>query len=131
MAKSILTPALSQLRGKVGNLVFRRLYGRTVVSAAPDFSRRKLSAAQKAHCQRFKTAAQPARLALKDPKRKAAYQATARRQNRPLIAVAISARASRANVSAWACFPRRRCRRPLRWQRRMLEDLALSRTFPN
>ncbi len=90
MAKAGLNPALKGLRGKVGDLVFRQLYGKTVVSRAPDFSRRKLSVAQRAHCRRFGTAAQQARLALKDPRRRAGYAAKAKRQNRPLIAVAIS-----------------------------------------
>ena len=78
-----------ELRGKVGGLVFRQLYGQTVVSRVPDFSRRQLSAAQQAHCQRFKAAAQQARLALADPVRRATYTAQARQQHRPLIAVAI------------------------------------------
>ena len=79
-----------ELRGKMGGVVFRRLYGQNVASRVPDFSRRQLSAAQQAHCQRFKTAAQQARLALADPVRRAAYAALALEQHRPLIAVAIS-----------------------------------------
>jgi len=90
MAKPGLNGMFRELRGKVGDLVFRRLYGKTVVSRAPDFSRRKLSAAQTAHCRRFRKASQLAKLALQDPKRKTAYAAKARRQKRPLIAVATS-----------------------------------------
>lgn len=90
MAKTSFNPILEGLRGKMGNVVFRQLYGKTVVSRVPDFSRRKLSAAQKAHLRQFKAAALQAQAALKDPKRRAAYQAKARRQKRPLIAVAIS-----------------------------------------
>lgn len=89
MAKTTLHPMLRQLRGKVGNLVFRRLYGKTVVSRAPDFSRRKLSAKQKAQIQRFADAVRHARAALADPKTRAAYAVRAKRQSRPLMAVAI------------------------------------------
>ena len=53
MATSKLNPALEQLRDKIGGLVFRQVRGKLVVSSAPDFSRRKLSAAQKAQCRRF------------------------------------------------------------------------------
>jgi hypothetical protein len=89
MAKTTLSPVLRQLRGKVGNLVFRQLYGKTVVSRAPDFSRRKLSAKQQAQVRRFADAVRHARATLADPKTRAAYAVQAKRQSRPLISVAI------------------------------------------
>ncbi len=51
------------LSGKLGNqLVFRHLRdGRTIVCVKPDFSRRVLSNDQKAHQERFRTAAAYAR----------------------------------------------------------------------
>jgi len=90
MAKATLNSALAGLRGKMGNVVYRQLYGRTVISCGPDFSRWKLTAPQKAHLRRFGAAARLVKFALKDPQRRAAYAAQARRQKRPLIAVAIS-----------------------------------------
>jgi hypothetical protein len=58
MAKTQVNPILQELSGSLGSqLMFRRLRdGRTIVCARPDFSRRKLSAGQKAHHERFKAA---------------------------------------------------------------------------
>ena len=89
MGKASFNAPVGQLRGKIGNLVFRQLYGKTVVSQVPDFSRRKLSAAQRAQCQRFARAVRQAQIALRDPQRRAAYQSQARRHQRPLIAQAV------------------------------------------
>ena len=70
-----------RLRGKIGNLVFRQVKGKLVVSGAPDFSRRKLSAAQKAQRRRFADAVRRAR---------AGDAAKAARQSRSLYYVLIS-----------------------------------------
>jgi hypothetical protein len=65
MAKTQVNPILQGLSGSVGGqLMFRKLRdGRTIVCARPDFSRRKLSAGQKAHHERFKAAAAYAKAA--------------------------------------------------------------------
>jgi hypothetical protein len=65
MAKMQGNPILQGLSGSLGNqLYFRRLRdGRTIVCARPDFSRRKLSAGQKAHHERFKAASAYAKAA--------------------------------------------------------------------
>ena len=65
MAKMQGNPILQGLSGSLGNqLYFRRLRdGRTIVCAKQDFSRRKLSAGQKAHHERFKAAAAYAKAA--------------------------------------------------------------------
>jgi len=89
MGRTTLHPALQGLRGRIGNLVFRQLYGKTVVSQAPDFSRRKLSARQKAHGRRFAAAVRQARALLANPARKAIYQKKAAKLAKPLMAVAI------------------------------------------
>ena len=89
MAKVTLNPLLEQVRGKIGDMVFRQVNGRLVISRAPDFSRRKLSAQQKKQCQRFKDAVRAAKLALTDPKRRAAYQAKAVATGGSLVGVAI------------------------------------------
>jgi hypothetical protein len=90
VATSKLNPALEQLRGKIGGLVFRQVRGKLVVSSAPDFSRRKLSAAQKAQCRRFADAVRHARAVLKDPQRRPTAAAKATRQSRSVYAVLIS-----------------------------------------
>ena len=65
MAKMQGNPILQGLSGSLGNqLYFRRLRdGRTIVCAKQDFSRRKLSAGQAAHHERFKAAAAYAKAA--------------------------------------------------------------------
>jgi len=63
MAKVRSNPIVEGLSGKLGDqLVFRHLRdGRTILCAKPDFSRRKLSAKQKAHHAKFKAGAAYAR----------------------------------------------------------------------
>jgi hypothetical protein len=53
MAKVTLNPAVAALSGKVGGLVYRRLWGRQVISHVPDFSKRVWSAKQLAQVSRF------------------------------------------------------------------------------
>ena len=89
MAKVILNSGLAGLRGKIGDLVYRQLYGKTVVSVVPDFSGRKLTGPQKAHLQKLGAAAKQAKILLKDPKRRAVYAAQAKREKKPLVSVAI------------------------------------------
>src|SRR5512141_2966107 len=63
MAKVRSNIVVRGLSGKIGDqIVFRRLRGgRTVACAMPDFSRRKLSAEQKSHHEKFKMGAAYAR----------------------------------------------------------------------
>ncbi len=66
MAKLIRNGNILELRGSIGNLVFRRMPdGSTHVCAKPDFSNRVFSRDQKAHQERFKQAAAYAREAAK------------------------------------------------------------------
>jgi len=45
MAKVRLNPILEQVRGKVGDLVFKRSGEEVIISRKPDFSERQLSEA--------------------------------------------------------------------------------------
>ena len=78
------------LHGKVGNLLFRRWGNKIVVSAAPDYSKRKVSAKQTAGRQLFKQAAAVAKQRLKDPEWKAACERLAQERHWPLWNAAIS-----------------------------------------
>lgn len=89
MAKVILSAGLEKLSGKMGNVVYRQLYGQTVAGAVPDFSGRKLTAAQKAHLQKVGASAKQASVLLKDPKKRAFYAALAKQERKPLVSVAI------------------------------------------
>jgi hypothetical protein len=55
MAKVTLNPSVASITGKIGDLVYRRLWGREVVNHLPDFSRRVLSEKQLAQVSRLTT----------------------------------------------------------------------------
>lgn len=90
MARTQLNPILKQLRGKVGDLVFRRVQGKLVVSRAPDFSNYRPTPAQRAQRNRFRAAVAHARAMLKSPKMAARYQLRGRKANRSAFTLAIS-----------------------------------------
>jgi hypothetical protein len=90
MASAKLNPVIEQLRGQIGGYVFRHVRGKLVVSRAPDFSRRKRTARQKASSATFGQVAARARAVLSDPKQKASYQAKADRLKLPLISIVMS-----------------------------------------
>ena len=72
MAKAILNPSLYEPRGKVGTLYPRQLQGETIFQRVPNFSKRKLTADQKAHLGKLGSSARQASVLLKDPKLRAA-----------------------------------------------------------
>jgi len=90
MAKVKLNPMFDGLRGRMGDMVFRALYGGTVAGRVQDFSRRILSADQQVQIGRFKTAVPLAKELLADPQRRAECEALAAQLHKPLMAVAIS-----------------------------------------
>lgn len=57
MAKVKLNPILEQIRGQVGDLVFKRYGDETIISRKPDMSDLEPSAAQLAAQNRFRQAA--------------------------------------------------------------------------
>ena len=65
MAKITLSPIFQEIRGKLGDFVFRRTHtGEVILSKIPDMSKVKWSKAQKAHRQRFRKAVAYAKAAL-------------------------------------------------------------------
>jgi len=52
MAKVRLNPILEQVRGQVGDLVFKRYGGEVVLSRKPDYEGREWTEAQIAHRER-------------------------------------------------------------------------------
>ena len=83
----MLHEAIKELHGQIGDYVFRHVRGKLVVSRAPDWSRRKRTARQKAASKNFGEVSRRARALLADPKKKAAYQVKADRLKLPLISV--------------------------------------------
>ncbi len=68
MAKIKLIPMVKDIRGKLGDYVFRRTHtGELIITKSPDISKVKWSPAQKAHRQRFKKAVAYARAAMAEP----------------------------------------------------------------
>lgn len=91
MAKVTLSPLIIDIRGQVGDYVFRRLpSGEVIMTKTPDMSNVKWSKAQKAQRQRFKEAAAYAKAALADPKVRAKYEKRAARQKKRPYTLAIS-----------------------------------------
>ena len=69
MAKVTLSPLIKELRGTMGDVVFRVSHtGQQQMMKRPDMSNVKWSKAQEEHRQRFKQAIAYARAAMADPK---------------------------------------------------------------
>ena len=91
MAKITLSPLVKDIRGQIGDYVFRRTHtGELIMTKKPDMSRVKWSKAQKEQRQRFKEAVAYAKSALADPKVRAKYEKRAARQNKRPRDLAIS-----------------------------------------
>jgi hypothetical protein len=65
-------------RGLFGNIVFRWVYGKSVMQSRPDFSNVKWSKSQKACRKRFGGAMGYAQQAIKDPEKKRFYEKKAK-----------------------------------------------------
>ena len=85
MAKVTLHPMAKDIRGRLGDYVFRRTHtGELILSKVPNMSNVRWSKAQKAHRQRFKQAVAYARAAMAEPKVRAIYEkAAAKKSKRP------------------------------------------------
>lgn len=91
MAKARLNPILTELHGKMGDMVFRRTpSGGVSLILKADMSNVKWSPAQQANRQRFREAVILARQALTDPAQRKKYEKMAAGSGRRVIDVAIS-----------------------------------------
>ena len=91
MAKVKLNPLIKELRGTLGDTVFRVMpNGETIASKRPDMSRVKWSKAQKAHRERFKQSHEYARAAMADPEVHAIYEEMAAKEHMRPYAMALS-----------------------------------------
>lgn len=89
MAKTQLNTALTTLRGRVGDLVFKQYAYGTVVTRVPRMGRVAFTAKQRAHQQRVKDAGRFYRQVVADPELKRKYERIARRRKIPLSAVTL------------------------------------------
>jgi hypothetical protein len=87
MARAEFTPGGPRFRGKLGDLQYRRIRGKDIVSPVPDMSEVEWTEAQQAQRGTFKTNGWWGRAALADPATKAAYEARARELDIPVYAL--------------------------------------------
>ena len=90
MVKVILQSGLRELRGKMGDWTYRRMYGKQTLMKTPDMSKVKWSKAQKANRERFGEAIAYARQAMADPEVRAHYERLGKKANRQPFRVAVS-----------------------------------------
>ena len=90
MAKVKLNPILEQVRGQVGDLVFKRFGDEVVIGRKPDRSDIQLTNAQLEHQERFRQAVLYGRLVMADPAQKAVYEQAAKESGKPLFSLTIA-----------------------------------------
>jgi len=86
-----LSPMFKDARGKVGDVVIRRMpNGDVIASKSPDMSQVQWSEAQQAHRQRFKAAIAYAKAAMAEPDVRASYEKLAAKQGKRPFDLAVS-----------------------------------------
>ena len=90
MVKVILQPGLKELRGKMGDWTYRRMYGKQTIMKTPDMSKVKWSKAQKASRKRFAGAIHYAKQAMADPRVRTHYEKAGKKAGRQPFRVAVS-----------------------------------------
>ncbi len=81
---------MEQMRGKIGDLVFRRYEGRVVVARKPDRDGLPTTEGQANARLRFRQAAAYGKEVFADPDKKALYSARGKSLGKPSFAVAVS-----------------------------------------
>ena len=90
MAKVKLNPVLEKMRGKIGDLVFKRYHDEIIVSRTPGVEGKTPTPNQAAQREQFKLAALYGRAALADPATSALYYEKAKAKGQPVFALLIS-----------------------------------------
>jgi hypothetical protein len=90
MSKVRLNPILEGMRGKVGDLVFKRFEGQTIVSRRPQQVHQPNSPAQLAAREKFRQAAAYAKAAFANPAIRALYAPKAKAKNLSTFALMIA-----------------------------------------
>ena len=84
-----LNPMFEQVSGQLGEMVFRELRGKTIVSRKPTLSG-EATVDQLAHRERFKQAAAYGKSALANAETRAIYEEFAKSKNMPVFALTIA-----------------------------------------
>ncbi len=90
MAKVRLNPIMEQVRGQVGDLVFRRFGDEVVMSRKPNTEGRVWTEAQMAQREQFRQAALYGKMVIADPQAKAVYEAEAQARGVPVFSVMVA-----------------------------------------
>ncbi|MFZ1043905.1 MAG: hypothetical protein WAN58_21595 [Anaerolineales bacterium] len=90
MAKVKLNPVLEQMRGPVGDLVFKHYGDGVIVGRKPDRSGVQPTDAQLQHQERFRQAVLYGQLVMADPEKKALYAEAAKASGKPLFSLTIA-----------------------------------------
>jgi len=90
MAKVRLNPILKQIRGQVGDLVFRRYGDETIISQKPGRPDIEPSAAQLAARERFREAALYGKMVMADAETKALYVDAAKAKGKPVFSLTVA-----------------------------------------
>lgn len=90
MAKVKLNPIMDQVRGQIGDLVFRRYGDEIVIARKPDVEGRVWTEAQQAHREQFRQAALYGKLVMADPETKTLYEEAAQARGKPVFSLTIA-----------------------------------------
>jgi hypothetical protein len=90
MAKVHFNPFLEQIRGHVGELVFKRYGDKVIISRKADLEDVTPSEAQAAHRERFQQAVQYGKAAMADPVGKGLYLAAGKARGIPPFSCAVA-----------------------------------------
>ena len=87
MAHLKLNPAFDEVRGRFGNLVFKRYAGQLIMSRMPDFSGLVATDAQKAVREKFRRASWYSKTVMADAEAKKLYEQAAESRHQPLFSL--------------------------------------------
>ena len=90
MAKVKLNLVLEQVRGQVGDLVFKRYGEGVVISRKPDMAGREPTEAQLAARERFRQAALYGKMVMADPETRTLYEKAAKAKGKPVFSLTVA-----------------------------------------
>ena len=90
MAKVKTNPVVEQLRGKIGDLVFKRYGDEVVVGRKPDLTGQSPTEAQAAVREQFRQAALYGKMVMADPATKTIYEEAAKAKGQPVFSLTIA-----------------------------------------
>jgi hypothetical protein len=90
MTKARLHPTLLELRGAMGDMVFRNRNGKVFVSIKSNGSNSEPTAAQTAHRERFRQAVAYSKFAMADNATREVYEYAAQQQGKPAFSLGVA-----------------------------------------